>query len=64
MCLANVSRGILLQLKVWISLLIPRIEDGNNFGVSIQVGLFIICMPFATIFVSLCPCAGVNTSNI
>lgn len=25
------------QVKVWILFLIPRIEDGNNFGVSIQV---------------------------
>jgi hypothetical protein len=25
------------QVKVWILLLIPRMEDGNNFGVSIQV---------------------------
>jgi len=24
------------MIKLWISLLIPRIEDGNNFGVSIQ----------------------------
>ncbi len=26
-----------IQIKVWIQLRIPKIEDGNNFGVSIQV---------------------------
>lgn len=28
---------VLCQVKMWVQLLIPRIEDGNNFGVSIQV---------------------------
>lgn len=27
---------IIDTVKVWIQLNIPRIEDGNNFGVSIQ----------------------------
>lgn len=27
---------VFLQLKMWISFMIPKIEDGNNFGVSIQ----------------------------
>lgn len=36
--LAFISIAIFpLQVKMWVQLLIPRIEDGNNFGVSIQV---------------------------
>ncbi|KII68499.1 Proteasome activator complex subunit 3 [Thelohanellus kitauei] len=27
---------ICLKVSVWIQLLIPRVEDGNNFGVSVQ----------------------------
>lgn len=26
-----------IQIKEWIQLMVPKIEDGNNFGVSVQV---------------------------
>ncbi|KAJ3600664.1 hypothetical protein NHX12_031642 [Muraenolepis orangiensis] len=29
-------------VKMWVQLLIPRIEDGNNFGVSIQISRYYI----------------------
>lgn len=32
----GLMRTFHLQVKMWVQLLIPRIEDGNNFGVSIQ----------------------------
>ena len=35
------------QVKVWILLLIPRMEDGNNFGVSIQVCHIYTCDIYA-----------------
>ena len=28
---------------MWITVSIPKIEDGNNFGVSIQVGGVVCC---------------------
>eukprot|EP00128_Syssomonas_multiformis_P003049 Colp12_sorted_trinity150504_noHs@21235 len=45
--LVEALRGYILELielcntvKLWIQLNIPRIEDGNNFGVSVQVSPF------------------------
>jgi len=31
--------GNLNIIKIWIQLNVPRIEDGNNFGVAIQVSI-------------------------
>ena len=28
--------GLIINLKMFIELLIPRVEDGNNFGVQVQ----------------------------
>lgn len=33
--MAKVSQMV-TAIKLWISLKVPRIEDGNNFGVSVQ----------------------------
>ena len=31
------------QIKEWIQLMVPKIEDGNNFGVSVQVSIIRHC---------------------
>lgn len=29
---------VLPQVSMWVQLQVPKIEDGNNFGVAVQVG--------------------------
>lgn len=36
----SVQLFLCVQVKMWITFMIPKIEDGNNFGVSIQVRQF------------------------
>jgi hypothetical protein len=36
MCSIYSSSFQLTSVKIWIQLNIPRIEDGNNFGVGVQ----------------------------
>lgn len=38
-----------MQIKVWIQLRIPKIEDGNNFGVSIQVSNVAQCTTYSIV---------------
>jgi hypothetical protein len=35
----RVAQELFNQLKNWIRCRVPRIEDGNNFGVEVQVGV-------------------------
>ena len=56
LCLCPMDR----QIKVWITVSIPKIEDGNNFGVSIQVCVGRISITNH----SLIECTPTNRSNV
>lgn len=35
---------MLASIKMWIQLQVPKIEDGNNFGVEIQVFFYFLLL--------------------
>ena len=35
---------MLASIKMWIQLQVPKIEDGNNFGVEIQVFFYFLVL--------------------